>query len=143
MVQKRFTYAQAIIGSCAFMALVWPLYALLPTPLVLGIIWAALSLMIPIYNVVQFSYRIASIPDVLQGRVNSVVRLIAYGFQPLGQALSGVLLEEIKAVPTILFFAACLVLMACVAALNSQVRHARPLEEVQASLVAAAGEGGV
>ena len=43
----------------------------------------ALSWMIgPIYNVVQFSYRLALIPERLLGRVNSTFRLLAFGFQP-------------------------------------------------------------
>lgn len=133
MIQKRFSYGQAIIGACLVMALVWPLYALLPPPLVLGIIYAAFSLVIPIYNVTQFSYRVALIPDAFQGRVNSVVRLIAFGFQPLGQALTGVLLEAVNVVPTILIFSACLFALAGAAAINAQVRSARPLAEVQAS----------
>jgi MFS family permease len=132
-IQKRFSYAQAIIGSCWLMVLIWPLYALMPPLLVLGIILAAFSLVIPIYNVMQFSYRSALIPDAFQGRVNSVVRLIAYGFQPLGQALTGVLLEEITVVPTVLVFGGGLLLLACAAALNPHVRNARPLAEVQAN----------
>jgi hypothetical protein len=40
-------------------------------------------LIAPIYNVVQFNYRLSLIPDALQGRVNSTFRLLAFGFTPL------------------------------------------------------------
>jgi hypothetical protein len=84
----------------------------------------------PIYNVVQFSYRIALIPERLQGRVNSTFRLLAFGFQPIGAALSGILLGLVGTTGTIVFFLAVLVLLALATTLNSHVRNARPLEKV-------------
>jgi hypothetical protein len=85
-------------------ALLWPLFAIAPSPLLLGVIAAGQWITGPIYNAVQFSYRLALIPDALQGRVNSVFRLLAFGFQPLGAALSGVLLQSIGAPVTVLVF---------------------------------------
>mgnify|MGYP000455671856 CR=1 FL=1 len=49
----------------------------------------------PIFNVTQFSHRLTLIPDQLQGRVNSTFRLFAFGFNPLGAALSGLLIERV------------------------------------------------
>jgi len=73
----------------------------------LGVISALLSISAPVYNVVQFSYRLALIPDELQGRVNSTFRLLAFGFRPLGAALSGVLLERVGTTPTVIIFSLC------------------------------------
>jgi hypothetical protein len=69
----------------------------------------------------------ALIPDQLQGRVNSVFRLLAVGSQPLGLMITGVLLQTMGPIPTVLvLFVPQLVL--CVAAtLNLHVRHARPI----------------
>ncbi len=86
----------------------------------------------PVYNVVQFSYRLSIIPDELQGRVNSVFRLFAFGFQPLGWALTGVLIQVIQVIPTILVLFACLLMLAVLTTLNPHVRHARPQSEAQA-----------
>jgi hypothetical protein len=86
----------------------------------------------PIYNVVQFSYRIALIPERLQGRVNSVFRLLAFGFIPIGNALAGVLLERIGTINTIYVFSAWLITFAFLTTINSYVRNAKPLKEVQA-----------
>jgi hypothetical protein len=80
---------------------------------------------------VQFSYRLALIPDRLQGRVNSAFRLIAWGSQPLGAATAGVLLERIGVTNGVWVFAAMLLVLGVVAATNEQIRKARPVAELQ------------
>jgi len=132
-VQRRLSFGGIIVSLCWLNVLLWPFYIIAPNPFILGAISAGLFLIGPIYNVVQFSYRLALIPDVLQGRVNSVFRLLAFGFQPLGMALTGVLLQRFGTTVTILVFAVCLVILAVVTTLNGHVRHARPLSAVQAA----------
>jgi len=132
-IQKRFTFGQVIITVGWIATLLYPLYAFAPSFYVLGII-AALSFMTgPIYNVVQFSYRLALIPDALQGRVNSTFRLLAFGFQPLGQALAGIFLETIGITYTIMFFAVWSLLLTILTTINPHVRNARPISEVAAA----------
>ncbi len=125
------SFGQAIIGTMWLSALFMPLYAIAPNPLVLGIITAAAFIAGPLYNVVQFSYRSALIPDELQGRVNSVFRLIAFGGQPLGLALTGVLIQNVGVIQTILIDSVGLALLALAATLNGHVRNARPLAEIE------------
>ena len=67
----------------------------------------------------------------MQGRVNSVFRLLAFGFIPAGQALTGALLQWLDVVPTILFFDGCLLILAVGTTINPHVRHARPLSAVK------------
>ena len=98
----------------------------------LGLIAALIAVLTPIYNVVQFSYRVALIPDALQGRVNSTFRLIAFGLGPVGAALSGVLLERFDAGPTVAFFASWYFLLAALTSLNTHVRAAVPLDKAAA-----------
>ena len=129
--QKRLSFGQAIIGTMWLGALFMPLYAIAPNPLVLGIITAAAFIAGPLYNVVQFSYRSALIPDELQGRVNSVFRLIAFGGQPLGLALTGVLIQNVGVIQAILIDSVVLALLALAATLNGHVRNARPLAEIE------------
>jgi MFS family permease len=124
-IQRRFRFGPVIIATVWISALVFPLYAIAPNPFWLGAISAALFVTGPIYNVVQFSYRLSLIPDELQGRVNSVFRLLAFGFQPLGLALTGLLIQTIHVLPTILVFSACMLLLA-LTTLSPLVRHARP-----------------
>ena len=129
--QKRLSFGQAIIGTSWIFALFIPLYAIAPNPLMLGIITAATFVAGPVYNVVQFSYRSAIIPDELQGRVNSVFRLIAFGGQPLGLALTGLLIQNVGVIPTILVDAAGMVILAVAATVNTHVRNAKPLSEIE------------
>jgi len=129
-IQKHFSFGQAIIGASWIWALSWLLIAFAPNPFVLGVANALGFIIVPIYTVVQYSYRIALIPDHLQGRVNSVFRLIAFGSQPLGLMLTGVLLQAIGAVPTVLVLFVPQLVLSIAATLNGHVRRARPIGEV-------------
>lgn len=133
-IQKRFAFGPVIIVMVWIQALLFPLFAVAPNPLVLGLVSAGVVVSGPIYNVVQFSYRLALIPDALQGRVNSVFRLTAFGFQPIGAALAGVLIQAFGAVTTILLFSAWLIGLAVLTTVNRHVRNAPPLEEARAAL---------
>jgi predicted MFS family arabinose efflux permease len=131
-IQRRYTFGQVIIATVWLQALFTPLYAIAPNTLLLGVISAFIFVNGPVYNVVQFSYRLALIPDELQGRVNSAFRLVAFGFNPLGGALSGVLIQRYGAVTTVLVFSVILLSVAVLTMVNPQVRHARPLAEARA-----------
>ncbi|GCE14612.1 MFS transporter [Tengunoibacter tsumagoiensis] len=127
VVQERFRFGTVIIGSCIAIALLYPLYALVPNPFLLGVVNAGIFLVIPLYNVVQFSYRLSLIPDELQGRVNSVFRLLAFGFMPLGQAMTGFLLQTTGATVTIIVTTIGLATIALLAFFNPAIRNARAL----------------
>jgi len=129
-VQKRFTFGQAIIALVWIEALLFPLYAIVPQYLLLGVVFALMYFIGPVYNVVQFSYRLALIPDALQGRVNSTFRLLAFGMMPIGAALSGFLIERVGVVPAVVVFSLWYVFLAIMTTLNRHVREARPLEQL-------------
>lgn len=131
-IQKRFTFGQVIITVGWLGAVLYFFYLFAPNFIVLGVIMALSWMIGPIYNVVQFSYRLALIPERLQGRVNSTFRLLAYGLQPIGAALSGILLAIIGTDNTIIFFGVISVLLAVATTINSYVRNARPIEKVAA-----------
>ena len=123
-VQKRWSFRGIIVGSTWAMALLFFLYAVAPGYVWLGVVTALSMMAGPIFNVTQFSYRLALIPDELQGRVNSSFRLLAYGLNPIGAALSGVLIERIGAKPTVIVFGLWLVALAIVTTVNPHVRNA-------------------
>ena len=89
---------------------------------ILGAVLIGLSLLRPIYGVVQVSYRLSVIPDELQGRVNSIYRLIALGTWPVGLALTGILIQSGGVVLTILLFGTGLVILALAMTLNPHIR---------------------
>ncbi len=79
-----------------------------------------------IFDMLQFSYRLALIPDALQGRVNSAYRLGAYGGQTLGLALTGVLLQTLGAPMTVVALGVGLFALALLATLVPYVRPEPP-----------------
>jgi predicted MFS family arabinose efflux permease len=127
---KQLKFGPAIIVLVWLQTLLFPFYAIAPNLVVLGIISALIFVLAPMYNVVQFSYRLALIPDELQGRVNSSFRLIAYGFMPLGQTLVGFLLVWFSPATSVLVVTAWLVAFSLLATINSHVRNAKPIEQL-------------
>jgi predicted MFS family arabinose efflux permease len=123
-VRRRFTFGQVIIAVIWIEAVIMPFYAIAPSFLLLGVVAAAFSFIGPIYNVVQFSYRLSIIPDTLQGRVNSVFRLVGFGFMPVGAALSGVLIERLGVVAAVVALSLWFLGLAIATTLNRHVRRA-------------------
>lgn len=126
-VQKRLSFGQAVISNAWLIALLWPLYAVAQSVVVLGILTTVLFFLGPIYNVVNVSYRLAIVPDAFQGRVNSAVRLISFASQPLGLAATGVLLQSVGTNATVLVGGGVLMLVAGAATASNRVRHAPPI----------------
>jgi MFS family permease len=131
-VQRRMSFASVIIGTMWIWTLAFPFYALAPNPLWLGVVVAISFMISPLYNVVQMSYRLALIPDVLQGRVNSVFRLIAFAGQPIGLAITGFLLEVTTPLVTVLVFMVLQGAITLAATFNPHVLRAKSLAEVEA-----------
>lgn len=132
-IQRRFSFGHVIVASVVVQALLFPLFIVAPNPFVLGAVFGLLAPANPIYNAVQLGYRLSVIPDALQGRVNSAIRLIAWGVIPLGVSLSGVLIEWIGARPTVAAFACWMAILALVVALHPGIRRARPGTSVDAA----------
>jgi len=131
-IQRRFSFGQVIIGLTWFTIGIFVLFAGARSLAVLTAILVVFFLVMPAYDTVQYSYRLALIPDALQGRVNSAFRLVALGMQPLGMALTGVLLERIGATSTLLFFGGWLLLVALLTTANRHVRTAPPIAQALA-----------
>lgn len=124
-IQKRFRSGLIIIVVSWLEALFWLLFALASNMVIVGIVLAACLVLGPIFDVIQLSYRMTTIPDELQGRTNSVFRLIVFSSQPLGLSFAGFLLQAIGVTPTILVTGVCLLTMALISTSNSSLRHMR------------------
>ena len=122
--QKRFRFGPLLIGAAWVWALTWLFYALAPSLIVLGIVNALSFIVVPIFLGTQYTYRLGQIPDALQGRVNSVFRLIAFGSGPVGLALTGWLLQRFGPVPTILMTFAPQMLLCLAATFHSALKGA-------------------
>ncbi len=62
--------------------------------------------------------------------MNGVFRLVFYGCEAVGAALTGVLIQQIGVQRTILCFAVLLVVLALAATRSRALRAARPLAEL-------------
>lgn len=127
--EKRFGFARVIIVSVWVWSLTWLFYALAPNPVLLGVFNCMSFAVVPIYMIVQYSYRLAAIPDALRGRVNSVFRLIAFGGQPLGLALTGFLLQAVGPVLTVVILFVPQGVLAIVTTFNKHVRAVHSVRE--------------
>ena len=92
-IQRRFRFGSIVAVGTWVWALTWIPYALAPNVAALAVANAAGWLIIPILMGVQYSYRIATIPDDMQGRANAVIKLVAFGVQPLSLVLTGALIQ--------------------------------------------------
>jgi MFS family permease len=122
--QKRVQFGPLMVGAAWVWALTWLGYALAPNLLILGLVNAVNFIVVPIYLGTQYAYRLAQIPDHLQGRVNSVFRLIAFGSGPLGLALTGWLLQSVGPLLTILITFAPQLVLCLAATIHPALRQA-------------------
>jgi len=88
----RATIGWRLLGCALLWAASAGLLALAQSPLLLVAGWAILTTMNPIYFATSYAYRVSLVDDALQGRVNSVYRLMAQVGLALGPALGGALL---------------------------------------------------
>lgn len=126
----RFRLGSILVGVYWLFVVLWPLYAVAPSPLALGAILAAFWVGDEVYDVAQVSYRLTLIPDALRGRVTSTFRLLTFSADALGIALTGVLLQQLGTRWTIAVIGAGLLMLALAATLDRGIRGARPLAEL-------------
>jgi len=130
---RRVRVGQLMISTSWLIALTWLPFAFAPNPVVLGVIVASAFIVVPIHASVQYGYRLASIPDMLQGRVNSIYRVVLFGCQSVGLLLTGVLLQAMGPVLTVLLLFVPQFILALAATLHKPLRSAPRLSEVQPS----------
>jgi MFS family permease len=120
--RRRLGFRRLLIVSAWAWALTWPPFAFAPNPLVLGLTLGASFVCVPLFLATQFSYRLAVIPDALQGRVSGVFRIIAFGSTPLGLAMTGLLLQRFGPVVTVLATFVPQLALAILTGLNRRLR---------------------
>lgn len=130
-IQRRFRFGQIIPALQWGYPLANILFVLAPNPLLMALIEAGSMAVDQVYDVVWPSYRMAMIPDELQGRVTSAYRMIFSSMGPVGAALAGILIQQIGATGELLLMAAFLVALSVVVMLNPHVRHAPPIEKLE------------
>ena len=87
----------------------------------LGLVYGLVEVFYSLYAVMQFAYRARSVPEALQGRVNSACRLIAFSLYPVGSALTGIISERWGVHVLLTLFTAVAVLLACALMLSRSI----------------------
>lgn len=98
---KRFHIGSIMVVVIWLWVLSWFPLAIIPNVLWFGIVNVSTFVIASIYLVAQSGYQLSLIPDQLQGRVNSIVRLLINGSQPLGIVLTGLLIQFCGPVATV------------------------------------------
>ncbi|MEU9340274.1 MFS transporter [Streptomyces sp. NPDC048278] len=128
---KHFPLGRIAVVTMTVVALAFPLYALAPNPLLLGLVAALESLVRPVYMVALTSYQLSITPDAIQGRVTSAVSTLVFGAMSIGTMAGGALVAALGGDHTVLLFSAYLLLLALVTAGNRAVRRAPRVGEAQ------------
>ncbi len=123
--EKRLNVGQAILLCRWLSALLWPLYVLMPLPLLMGLVEFGFGFIDPIEDVPYFSYRLRLIPEELRGRVISSCRLFPGLTRPLGRLVMGLLLQLLGPVATLLISWCGVLLIALLMSGNQYIFGAR------------------
>ena len=110
------------IGVVAVLAML----AFLGEPLALGGLFAVMLFFGPVWNATIDGYRIAIVPDRLQGRVSSVASLFSFAAIPLGPLLAGLLIDAAGGSATIAAFGAWIAIVAVAGSLSRSLRESGP-----------------
>ena len=104
--------------------LLWPLYGFITTPLLLEAIFTGIAIFDSIGAIFMGSYRLAVVPDALQGRVTGVSRLILFSVLTIGPSALGLSLEHLGILPTVGIMWSGLLLMTGFLFVNRHMRQA-------------------
>lgn len=131
--QRRLAGRVVIIGTLWLWAVQLAVVPFLAHVVAIGAVVATTSLAGPSFNVLVASYRYALTPDRLQGRTQSVARLVTWGTIPLGNLAGGVLLQSVGATSSFVALSGVMAAIALVSTLIPVVRHAPEVASLQAS----------
>ena len=120
-----------VVGAVWAITLLVPLLLVVPGAVPLGVIYGAMFVALPAWNAVLGAYRVALVPDRLQGRVQSVSTLAALGVVPFGALGMGFLLEGAGTTPAIAAVFALMLVVSTAAALSRSLRDAPRLDELE------------
>ena len=94
---RRFPLGRIAVVMLWLEALMFPLYAIAPNPLLLAVVAAAESLVAPVYTVAMTTHQLAITPDELRGRATSAVSTLTTGALSVGTLAGGVLIAALGA----------------------------------------------
>jgi MFS family permease len=124
---------RTVLVLSAWLSLGIVAFVIEPNVIVLVAGTAPLIFFNPTVNAMVIGYRVAIVPDRLQGRVNSVARSLALLAFPLGPVAAGLLLASYSVRVAAAFVLAGFVILAVVTTVNRSIRGAPSFDEVTAT----------
>jgi len=124
---------RTVLVLSAWLSLGIVAFVIEPNVIVLVAGTAPLIFFNPTVNAMVIGYRVAIVPDRLQGRVNSVARSLALLAFPLGPVAAGLLLASYSVQVTAAFVLAGFAILAVVTTVNRSIRGAPSFDEVTAT----------
>lgn len=122
--QKWLGFGRLMLWSTWIWVITWLPFAFAPTLPTFAVANILGWLIVPVFMVTQYSYRLSTIPDELQGRANSVFKLVAFGVQPFSLAMTGALLQLFGPISTIFIIVVPQTVLAVTATLYRPLRRA-------------------
>jgi hypothetical protein len=122
--QRRIRIGLALGSVLIVFVLLWPLYGFIATPLLLGEVFAGIAIFDSIGVIFADSYRLAAVPDALQGPVSGVSRLILFSVLTIGTSALGLSLEYQGVLPTVGIVWSGLLLITGFLFMNRRMRQA-------------------
>jgi MFS family permease len=140
-VERRLGRARVLLFAVVFDAVTFAVPGLTSNPWIVGAAFAVSGVLVVMWNVVTVSLRQRIVPDRLLGRLNASYRLLAWGSQPLGALLGG-LVAEVLGLPAVFLLSALVVALLVVAFRVVTDRAIAAAEDEAERLAAAAPEAG-
>ncbi len=107
--ERRFGRVPLVFFSVLVISVTTAVPAFTTSALAIGAVYVLAGLFIVVWNVITVSLRQRIVPDQLLGRVNAGYRLLAWGTQPIGALLGGVV-GELFGLPAVFIMGGGLVL---------------------------------
>ncbi|MEU3623258.1 MFS transporter [Amycolatopsis coloradensis] len=133
---KRLSLKAVVIGANWVWLVLVPLLAVVRDPLLLGVVFAAMAFVGPLWNVAISAYQLEITPDHIQGRVIAAGSMIAFGAVPLGSLIGGILLGAVGATTTVWLFTVWMAMLALATVISPAVRSAPDLTKAEAPAAA-------
>ena len=128
--QRRLSFAALLRALCWAATVLLTVSALLTTSVAAAAPIALAVLVGPACNAALFGYQAAMTPDHLQGRVLSVIFLVAMSAAAAAPLLAGVFVTAFSPAAGVLLFAAAVCVSALTATFAPALRNLRPIDEL-------------
>ncbi|MFJ1705648.1 MFS transporter [Kitasatospora sp. NPDC088346] len=139
---ERLRLPVIVIGANALWTVLFPLAVFLKNPLLFGLVITPMSFIGAMWTIAVVSFQVEVTPDEMQGRIASVIGIVAFGTLPLGALIGGYTLQAFGFRASVLACSAVMLLLTLAAVASPSLRRigSELRERAAATTEAAAAE---